>query len=132
MSMQFSKDISRRAFLGAAGAGLAAVTLPDAAFAQSGGRKILIIASNQDIPNLDPHIATGYSASFLLRNVYDSLVKIAGNPPKPVPGLAASWTSTPDGKEYTFKLDAAAKFHNGKPVTAEDVAYSFKRAIRLN
>lgn len=129
---QFPNDISRRAFLGAAGASLAAVTLPDAAFAQSGGRKVLIIASNQDIPNLDPHIATGYSASFLLRNVYDSLVKIAGNPPKPVPGLAASWSSTVDGKEYTFKLDPAAKFHNGKPVTAEDVIYSFKRAIRLN
>lgn len=132
MSMTFGKGISRRAVLGAAGLGLAGLTLPDRVFAQQGGRRILVITSNQDIPNFDPHIATGYSASFLLRNVYDSLVRVAGNPPKPVPALAASWTSTPDGREFVFKLDPAAKFHNGKPVTADDVVYSFKRAVRLN
>lgn len=132
MTITFAKGVSRRAFLATAGAGLAGLTLPEAAFAQQGGRRILIITSNQDIPNFDPHIATGYSASFLLRNVYDSLVRVAGNPPKPVPALATSWTVSPDGKEVVFKLDPAAKFHNGKPVTADDVVYSFKRAVRLN
>ena len=132
MSMTFGKGISRRAILAAAGAGLAGLTLPQAAFAQQGGRRILIITSNQDIPNFDPHIATGYSASFLLRNVYDSLVRVSGSPPKPVPALATSWTVSPDGKEVVFKLDPAAKFHNGKPVTADDVVYSFQRAVRLN
>ncbi len=123
--------IPRRHLLGAATAGLATGLLPAHVLAQ-GNRKILVIASNQDIPNFDPHIASGYSASFLLRNVYDSLVRVEGNPPKPVPALATSWTSTPDGKGYTFKLNPAAKFHNGKPVTAEDVVYSFQRAVRLN
>ena len=108
------------------------MTLPDALFAQQSGRKILIIVSNQDIPNFDPHIATGYSASMLMRNVYDSLVRAEGNPPKPVPHLATSWTVSDDGLEYVFKLDPAAKFHDGSPVTAEDVAYSFARLIRLN
>ncbi len=93
---------------------------------------MLVIASNQDIPNFDPHVATGYSASMLLRNVYDSLVRVEGNPPKPVPHLAQSWTISPDGMEYAFKLDPAAKFHDGTPVTADDVVYSFKRALRLN
>lgn len=132
MTMMIGKGISRRAILAAASAGLAGLTLPKAAFAQQGGRKVLVITSNQDIPNFDPHIATGYSASFLLRNVYDSLVRVAGNPPKPVPALAASWTVAADGKEVVFKLDPAAKFHNGKPVTADDVVYSFQRAVRLN
>ena len=80
--------LDRRQMLAATGGALASVTLPDALFAQQSGRKILIIASNQDIPNFDPHIATGYSASMLLRNVYDSLVRVEGNPPKPVPHLA--------------------------------------------
>ena len=84
--------LDRRQLLAATGGALASVTLPDALFAQQSGRKILIIASNQDIPNFDPHIATGYSASMLLRNVYDSLVRVEGNPPKPVPHLATSWT----------------------------------------
>jgi peptide/nickel transport system substrate-binding protein len=125
-------ELSRRRLLGAAGASLASLVLPQAAFAQQGGRRVLVIASNQDIPNFDPHIATGYSASFLLRNVYDSLVRVESNPPRPVPSLAASWTVSPDGRTYTFKLNGAARFHNGKPVTADDVVYSFKRAVRLN
>jgi peptide/nickel transport system substrate-binding protein len=125
-------DVSRRHVLGAAGASLASLVLPQAAFAQQGGRRVLVIASNQDIPNFDPHIATGYSASFLLRNVYDSLVRVEQNPPRAVPSLATSWTVSPDGRTYTFKLNGAARFHNGKPVTADDVVYSFKRAVRLN
>lgn len=132
MSVIELNELSRRHWLGAAGASLASLVLPQAAFAQQGGRRILVIASNQDIPNLDPHVATGYSASWLLRNVYDSLVRVEGNPPKPVPALAKSWTVAPDGMSVTFQLDPTAKFHSGKPVTAEDVVYSFQRAIRLN
>lgn len=124
--------VSRRDLLALAGTGLASLSFASSAFAQQGGRKILIIASNQDIPNFDPHIATGYSASMLLRNCYDSLVRVEGNPPKPVPHLASSWTMSPDGLEYVFKLDPAAKFHDGTQVTAEDVVYSFQRLLRLN
>lgn len=123
--------LNRRALLAAAAAGLANVTLPDALFAQ-GARKVLIIASNQDVPNFDPHLGSGYSTAMLLRNTYDSLVRIEGNPPKPVPHLATSWTVSPDGLEYVFKLDPAAKFHDGSPVTADDVVYSFQRLLRLN
>jgi peptide/nickel transport system substrate-binding protein len=124
--------LNRRQLLASAGTGLASVVLPLQAFAQQGGRRTLVIASNQDIPNFDPHIATGYSASFLLRNVYDSLVKIESNPPRPAPELASSWTVSPDGRTYVFKLNPAARFHNGKPLTADDVVYSFKRSLRLN
>ncbi len=99
--------------------------------AQAQTRKILVVASNQDVPNFDPHIATGYSASAFLRNVYDSLVRVEGNPVKIVPSLAASWTTSPDGMEYTFKLDPAAKFNDGTPVTSADVKYSFDRLQRL-
>ena len=122
--------ITRRKTLGVMAALAASTTLDRVALAQA-GRKILVIASNQDIPNFDPHFATGYSASFFLRNVYDSLVRVEGNPPKPVPHLASSWTTSPDGMVYTFKL-ASAKFHDGSPVTAEDVRFSFNRLIRLN
>ncbi|MCB1490486.1 MAG: ABC transporter substrate-binding protein, partial [Rhodobiaceae bacterium] len=59
--------ISRRGLLAMAGAGLAAASFPETIFAQSG--KVLIIASGQDIPNFDPHTSSGYSASFLMRNI---------------------------------------------------------------
>jgi peptide/nickel transport system substrate-binding protein len=123
-------NLTRRQMMAGTAFSLAAVSLGGPADAQA--RRILIIASNQDIPNFDPHIATGYSASMLLRNTYDSLVRVEGNPPKPVPHLAASWTVSEDGTEYTFKLDPAAKFHDGSSVTAEAVQYSFNRLLRLN
>ena len=125
--------MERRSLLkGVAGSALAvSITgLSGQALAQQ-GKKILVIASGQDIPNFDPHVATGYSASMLLRNTYDGLVRVEGNPPKVVPHLAASWTVSPDGLEYVFKLDPASRFHDGSPVTANAVAYSFRRTLRL-
>jgi peptide/nickel transport system substrate-binding protein len=95
-------------------------------------RRILVIAANQDITDFDPQVASGYSAVMLLRNVYDSLVRIEGDPARVVPHLATSWSMAPDGREYTFNLDPAARFHDGSPVTAEAVQYSFNRLLRLN
>jgi peptide/nickel transport system substrate-binding protein len=52
---------------------------------------------------------------------------------RPLPGqkmgnsLAESWTESPDGLTYEFRLRRGLKFHNGDPVTAEDVKFSFER-----
>jgi peptide/nickel transport system substrate-binding protein len=52
---------------------------------------------------------------------------------RPLPGqrmgaaLAESWTESPDGRIYEFKLRQGLKFHNGDPFTAEDVLFSFER-----
>src|SRR5919205_2000254 len=43
------------------------------------------------------------------------------------PALAASWSESPDGLTYEFKLRPGLQFHNGDPCTAEDVQYSFNR-----
>lgn len=122
--------LSRRGLLALAGVGLASTVFPAQIFAQGSG-KVLVIGAGQDIPNFDPHVATGYSASFFMRSVYDPLVRVSGNPPEPVPALAESWETGPDGSEYTFKLNPAAKFHSGNPVTSDDVVYSFQRALKL-
>jgi oligopeptide transport system substrate-binding protein len=45
-----------------------------------------------------------------------------------IPDLASSWDVSPDGTVYTFHLRPDARFHNGKPVTANDVIYSWDRA----
>ncbi|MGO4840481.1 ABC transporter substrate-binding protein, partial [Rhizobiaceae sp. 2RAB30] len=128
MTISDQFNISRRSLLALAGVGLATTVFPRQLLAQSGG--VLIIAAGQDIPNFDPHTATGYSSSFFMRNVYDPLVRISGNPPVPAPGIAESWTVSPDGTEYTFVLNKAAKFHSGNAVTADDVVYSFGRALK--
>lgn len=47
---------------------------------------------------------------------------------KPAPDLALSWSSNANGTEWTFKLRDRVKFHNGKPFTSADAAYSLRRA----
>ena len=47
------------------------------------------------------------------------------------PELAESWQVAPDGKSVTFKLRKDAKFHDGTPVTAKDVKWSFDRAVTV-
>ncbi len=124
--------MERRSILkGLAGSALLSSGLGGHSLASAQARKILVIASGQDIPNFDPHVATGYSASMFFRNTYDSLVRVEGSPVKVVPHLAASWTVSPNGMEYVFKLDPAARFNDGSPVNAEAIVYSFQRTLRL-
>ncbi|WP_342359647.1 ABC transporter substrate-binding protein [Terrarubrum flagellatum] len=122
-------SFTRRSLMAGAAAAASMAPFADISFAQA--RKVLIMASGQDIPNFDPHVTTGYTPILMMRNTYDSLVRIEGNPPKPVPHLAASWTVSPDGMEYVFKLDPKAKFHDGTPVDADAVKYNFDRILRL-
>ena len=46
---------------------------------------------------------------------------------KPSPDLAVSWSANANATEWTFKLREGVRFHNGKPLTAADAAYSLKR-----
>jgi peptide/nickel transport system substrate-binding protein len=75
----------------------------------------------------DPAETPGMITPFmLLYALHDAMVK-------PMPGqtaapcLAETWKVAPDGMSYEFRLRDGAKFHNGEPVTAEDVKFSFER-----
>ena len=62
----------------------------------------------------------------LLYALHDAMVKpMPGNAAEPC--LAEAWKMAPDGLSYEFTVRAGAKFHNGAPVTAEDVKFSFER-----
>src|SRR5207244_4269164 len=75
----------------------------------------------------DPAEATGTALPLMVYYaVHDALVR-------PMPGarmgaaLAQSWQQSPDGLSYEFVLRKGARFHDGEPVTAEDVKFSFER-----
>src|ERR1043166_6323004 len=75
----------------------------------------------------DPSTAPPQITPFgLLYAIHDALVRpYPGH--KMGPSLAESWSESADGKTNEFKLRAGLKFHNGDPVTADDVKFSFER-----
>ncbi|OJU05777.1 MAG: hypothetical protein BGN87_01885 [Rhizobiales bacterium 65-79] len=105
---------------------------PGAAFEVVGGKNYVVWGGRTPPSNFDP--AQKFDAPHHLfdSNIYEPLVKYKGDPAKIVPWIAASWTNSPDGKVWTFKLDPKAKFQNGDPVDAEAVKYSFSRQLTVN
>jgi peptide/nickel transport system substrate-binding protein len=75
----------------------------------------------------DPSTAPPQITPFgLLYALHDALVRPYPGQ-KMGPSLAESWKESPDGKTYEFKLRSGLKFHNGDPVTTDDVKFSFER-----
>jgi peptide/nickel transport system substrate-binding protein len=123
----------RRDFLigtGAAAAGLHSA--PAGAFVREGTRKALVFSGGQPVPVLDPHAKYDYSTRMMQQAIYDALAKYVDNPARIVPWLAERWESSADGLTWTFRLVPNARFHNGDPVDAEAVRYSFERGLKLN
>jgi peptide/nickel transport system substrate-binding protein len=75
---------------------------------------------------LDPaETESAITPFMLLYPLHDAVVKLM--PGGMQPSLAESWTMSPNGLTYEFVLRQGVKFHNGDPVTAEDVRFSFER-----
>jgi peptide/nickel transport system substrate-binding protein len=98
-----------------------------------GRSEVLVIGQEQSmITSLDPAKGFEVIGSGVMAQVYDRLLDFAaGKYDKPEPSLAESWKVSPDGLVWTFNLRKGVKFHSGNPMTAEDVVYSFQRAILL-
>ena len=79
--------------------------------------------------SLHPIMKGDLYTRFYNRYVQDSLCENDFNTWQFVPRLAESWTVSPNGLEFTFKIRKDALFHNGQPVTADDVKFSLE-AIR--
>ena len=80
-------------------------------------------------PNLDP--TAGAAAAIdevVYANVFEGLTRF-GPDGSVLPGLAESWEIAPDGLSWVFTLREGVTFHDGLPLTAEDVAFSFERAM---
>ena len=77
---------------------------------------------------LDPAQLRDLSSVTILRQIFRGLV-FYDEELNPVPELAESYEVSDDGLTYSFRLRAGATFHDGSPVTAEDVAFSLARAV---
>ena len=108
--------------------GLLVLTAPG--YAQGPKAGTLVFGDNLPA-NLDPHQIFDVPMQVYSLNAYDNLYRYERNPPQIEPWLAASHTVSADGLTWEFTLRPAIKFHDGSEITAEDVAYSFRRVLAL-
>ena len=118
---------------------LLAATALASVMATSAWSKTLVYCSEDSPEGFDPAIYTaGTTFDASSRTVYNRLVEFKHGSTEVEPGLAESWTVSPDGKEYTFKLRPGVKFQTTdfftptRTLTADDVVFSFDRQLRAD
>ncbi|KKX31530.1 ABC transporter substrate-binding protein [Rhizobium sp. LC145] len=118
--------VSRRLLMKGTGLLLASTALPRLAMAQdvpSGGR--LIVAADSEPKNLNPAIVASNGVFFVASKVIEPLAEASFEGEDGLqPRLATSWEGSDDGRSVTFKLREGVTWHDGKPFTSADVAFS--------
>jgi dipeptide transport system substrate-binding protein len=104
------------------------------AFGAAAQAKTLVYCSEGSPENFTPALNTTGTSFDAARPVYDKLTHFVRGSTEVQPGLAESWTVSPDGRVFTFKLRKGVKFHSGvngftptRELNADDVLFSFER-----
>jgi peptide/nickel transport system substrate-binding protein len=122
----------RRRRIGALVAASVLVMTPLAVVAPVAGaqeQKVLRAGVTQDLDSLNPFISITRIGTDLTRLSFEYLTTYDPKDYKPVPGLAESWETSPDGLTWTFKIRAGAKWSDGQPITAKDPAFTLNTML---
>ncbi len=118
--------LSRRTLMSGAAALMASTALPVIGFAQTpkkGGR--LVVAADSEPRNLNPAIVASNGVFFISSKIVEQLAEADYTAKDWLsPRLAVSWEGAADGLSATFRLREGVKWHDGKPFTSADVAFS--------
>lgn len=98
--------------------------------AQAANAKTLTIALTQEVDTLNPFRALYRSSTQIGRLMYDFLTAYDPLDGHPVPGLATKWTTSSDKLTWTYTIRKDAKWSDGKPVTAKDVAFTYNLIMK--
>ncbi|MGK9055043.1 ABC transporter substrate-binding protein [Xaviernesmea oryzae] len=124
--------INRRAVLQgfAATVALPYLSMPGLAKAQDaplyGGT--FIVGSGTEPRHLNQNVTTDSSTKLISNPIFSKLVGLKSDF-TPAPDLARSWTVSDDGLVYTFDLEDGVTWHDGKPLTSEDVKFTFEKVL---
>ena len=95
----------------------------------SSGASVLRVGFVSDVDSLNPFVGQSTESYTVYHLNYDFLVRYDAATLEPVPGLAESWSHSPDGKTWTFKLRRDVKWQDGQPFTSRDVVFTFDYII---
>ncbi len=90
----------------------------------------LRLAVREGVTTVDPYLVTNSSEEFVSSLLYDTLLmedSVTGL----APNLAQRWELSPDGVNLTFRLNTRGRWHDGQPVTADDVIFSYRLASEM-
>jgi oligopeptide transport system substrate-binding protein len=90
---------------------------------------ILRYVTGSEPESLDPQLGIGQPEARIYMALYEGLVEYDPKTMNPIPAIAETWETSSDGKEYIFHLRKNAKFSDGKPITSNDVVYTFRRGF---
>jgi peptide/nickel transport system substrate-binding protein len=113
------------------GVALAAALMAYPQGAQAQEEKSQIVWGDTLPKGLDPHVVYDVPMQFILLNSYDGLFRYIGNPPDLQPWLAEGYEVSDDGLTWTVTLKPDVTFHDGSPLNADDVVYSFQRLLEM-
>lgn len=103
------------------------------AYAETPADTLVIAKTIDDIISLDPAQAYEFMGIEVIANTYDRIMRFEpADINTLVPGMAESYTTSEDGKTFTFKMRGGQKFASGNAVTAADAVFSLQRVVKLD
>jgi len=94
---------------------------------KKGGR--FSMARNEEPLSLDPIVPSDNGSIWVIYQMFDQLTTVNEDSSGVAPSLAESWEISPDGTVYTFTIKQGVKFHDGSPMTMDDVVFSLERVF---
>ncbi len=92
-------------------------------------RADLVIANGIEPETLDPALVLGISEMRIVSAMFEGLTRLNAETALPEPALAEKWEISPDGRTYVFHLRTNLVWSTGEPIRADDVVYSWIRAL---
>lgn len=109
--------------------GLVACDAPRASLRHRRDPGALVVAQAADVQALDPVRVTDSESIEVGELIFEGLVRWKPGTTDIIPGLATAWEVSPDGKTWTFHLRPGVQFHDGTPLDAAAVTFSFERLL---
>jgi peptide/nickel transport system substrate-binding protein len=94
---------------------------------KKGGR--FSMARNEEPLSLDPIVPSDNGSIWVIYQMFDQLTTVNEDSSGVAPSIAESWEISPDGTVYTFAIRQGVTFHDGAPVTIDDVVFSLERVF---